>query len=257
VCPKCECPEVGLLGRGTERVEEELTELFPQARVGRLDRDTTSRKGSHAAILKEVEEGGIDLLVGTQMIAKGHDFPGVTLVGVVSADASLHLPDFRSAERTFQLLTQVIGRSGRGDRPGKVVVQALVTDHHAICHALKHDYHGFCAEELSFRRDAGYPPFSHLAAVILSSTAKGEVEHQAGEAASMLRELRREQKGRVEILGPATAPLGKIRGRYRWQILLKGSRRSDIHRLATTFRRRFSPPAVVRVSIDIDPVDML
>ncbi|SNB47703.1 primosomal protein N' [Geobacter sp. DSM 9736] len=257
VCPSCESPEIGLLGRGTERVEEEVAEMFPNARVGRMDRDTTSRKGSHAAILKEVEEGNVDLLIGTQMIAKGHDFPGVTLVGVVSADASVHLPDFRSAERTFQLLTQVMGRAGRGDRPGRVIVQTLLPDHYAIFRALNHDYAGFCAEELDFRRDAGYPPFSHLAAVILSSTSKAEAERQADQAASTLRRLRRELKGKVEILGPATAPLGKIRGRYRWQILLKGTRRSDVHSLAAKFRKTFVPPAVVRVNIDIDPVDML
>ena len=165
VCPECDSPEITLLGRGTERVEEEVKELFPEARVSRMDRDTTSGRGGHARVLKGVEDGSIDILVGTQMIAKGHDFPGVTLVGVISADATLNLPDFRSAERTFQLITQVMGRAGRGDAPGKVLIQTLNPDHYAVSRAAAHDFAGFYQEELEFRREAWYPPFAHLASL--------------------------------------------------------------------------------------------
>ncbi|KAF0221411.1 MAG: primosomal protein N' (replication factor Y) [Geobacteraceae bacterium] len=257
VCPECESPEIILLGRGTERVEEEVKGLFPEARVSRMDRDTTTGRGGHARVLKGVEEGSIDILVGTQMIAKGHDFPGVTLVGVISADATLNLPDFRSGERTFQLVSQVMGRAGRGDAPGKVLIQTLAPDHYAISRAAAHDFEGFYAEELESRREAGYPPFAYLAAITLSGNAAPVVEKWAEEAAKLLRLVKREQRSRVEVLGPVTAPLGKIRGRFRWQLLLKSAGRTELHRLLAGFRGKFKTPAVVRTNIDVDPVDML
>ena len=257
VCPECTSPEITLLGRGTERVEEEVRELFPAARVSRMDRDTTTGRGGHARVLKGVEDGSIDILVGTQMIAKGHDFPGVTLVGVISADATLNIPDFRSGERTFQLVSQVMGRAGRGDAPGKVLIQTLNPDHYAVSHAAAHDFAGFYAAELEFRRDAGYPPFDHLAALVLSGTAAEAVEKGAAAAATFLMCIKKELRSRVEILGPVVAPLGKIRGRYRRQILLKSTGRTDLHRLLAAFRVRISLPSVVRLSIDVDPVEML
>jgi primosomal protein N' (replication factor Y) (superfamily II helicase) len=257
VCPACDSPEIDLLGRGTERLEEEVGELFPEARVARLDRDTTSGRGDHARVLKGVEKGEIDILVGTQMIAKGHDFPGVTLVGVVSADASLNLPDFRSAERTFQLVSQVMGRAGRGDQPGRVVIQTLAPEHYAVVRAATHDYEGFCAEELAFRKELGYPPFAHLVGLTLSGTNGPAVEQGAEETAALLHTLKREARSRTEILGPAPAPLNKVRGRFRWQILLKCGNRTDLHRLVAMLEKRSALPAVVRLVIDIDPVDML
>ena len=257
VCPGCGGPEIGLLGRGTERVEDELKELFPEARVARMDRDTTAGRGGHARVLKGIEDGTIDILVGTQMIAKGHDFPGVTLVGVISADASLNLPDFRSAERTFQLLSQVSGRAGRGDQPGRVLIQTADPEHYAVACAAVHDYDRFCDQELEFRRELGYPPFAHLALVVLSGVAAPAVESAAGDAVRELREIRKGSRSRVEILGPAVAPLGLVRGRHRWQILLKAPDRTDLRRLLTAFRDRFRPAAPVRMAIDIDPVDML
>ncbi len=257
ICPSCQSPAITLLGRGTERVEEEVKALFPQARVSRMDRDTTRGRGGHARILKGVEEGSIDILIGTQMIAKGHDFPGVTLVGVVSADATLNLPDFRSAERTFQLITQVMGRAGRGDAPGRVLVQSLAPDHYAITRAASHDFAGFYAEELEYRREAGYPPFAHLAALIFSGNSEAAVEKGAEAAAALLRTVRQELRSRVEILGPAAPPLAKIRGRYRWQVLLKSTGRTDLHRLLAAFKGSVKLPATVRLAIDIDPVDML
>jgi primosomal protein N' (replication factor Y) len=257
VCPTCQSPAITLLGRGTQRVEEEVKALFPQARVSRMDRDTTRGKGGHARILRGLEEGSIDILVGTQMIAKGHDFPGVTLVGVVSADATLNLPDFRSAERTFQLITQVMGRAGRGDAPGRVVVQSLAPDHYAITRAATHDFAGFYAEELEYRREAGYPPFAHLAALIFSGNSAAAVEKGAEAAAALLRTIRQELRCRVEVLGPAAPPLAKVRGRYRWQILLKSTGRTDLHRLLAAFKGKVQLPAVVRLAIDVDPVDLL
>ena len=257
VCPECASPGITLLGRGTERVEEEVRGLFPGARVSRMDRDTTTGRGGHARVLKRVEEGSIDILVGTQMIAKGHDFPGVTLVGVISADATLNLPDFRSGERTFQLVTQVMGRAGRGDAPGRVLIQTLNPDHYAVSRAAAHDFEGFYAAELEFRRDAGYPPFAHLASLVLSGTAAEAVEKGATSLAAALLAIRRELKCRVEVLGPVVAPLGKMRGRYRRQILLKSGGRAELHRLLAAVRGRFTLPPTVRLSIDVDPVDML
>ena len=257
ICPHCESGEIGLLGLGTERLEEEVQGHFPDARVARMDRDTTSGRGGHSRILKQLAEGKVDILIGTQMIAKGHDFPGVTLVGVVSVDATLNLPDFRSSERAFQLVSQVLGRAGRGEQPVRVLVQSLIPDHFALARAVAHDYDGFLDEELAFRQELGYPPFSHLVALQFSSTAASAVEKDADAAAELLRRLREAQRCRVEVLGPATAPLGKVRGRYRWQILLKGTNRQELHRLVQRFRQEFRPTATVRLAVDIDPVELL
>ncbi|TWJ18903.1 replication restart helicase PriA [Geobacter argillaceus] len=257
LCPKCESGELTFLGRGTERLEEEIQALLPTACVARMDRDTTAGKGGHARILDRLASGAVDILVGTQMIAKGHDFPGVTLVGVVDVDAVLNLPDFRSSERAFQLVSQVAGRAGRGALPGTVLVQSMVPDHYALQRAARHDYDGFYEEELASRRETGYPPFSYLAAIHLSSPAFQAAEQAAAAAAGQLREIRQALGFRTEILGPAAPPLGKVRGRYRWQILLKGTNRQELHRLAQRFRTGYSPPANVRVAVDIDPVDML
>jgi primosomal protein N' (replication factor Y) len=176
---------------------------------------------------------------------------------VVSADATLNLPDFRSAERTFQLITQVMGRAGRGDAPGRVLVQSLAPDHYAITRAASHDFAGFYGEELEYRREAGYPPFAHLAALIFSGNSEAAVEKGAEAAAALLRTVRQGLRSRVEILGPAAPPLAKIRGRYRWQILLKSTGRTDLHRLLAAFKGSVKLPATVRLAIDVDPVDML
>jgi primosomal protein N' (replication factor Y) (superfamily II helicase) len=257
ICPECHGADIGLFGRGTERVEDEIRELFPEARVARMDSDTTSGRGGHARILKRLEAGDIDMLIGTQMIAKGHDYPGVTLVGVISADASLNLPDFRSAERTFQMVSQVMGRAGRGQIPGTVLIQGINPDHYALLRAAAHDYEGFYREELAFRLDAGYPPFTYLALISLSGTAEKTVAQQADQAAQLLRELRRQQHSRPEILGPAPAPLAKVRGRFRWQLLVKASQRTELKQLLLHFQSRWQPPATIRTRIDIDPVDTL
>jgi primosomal protein N' (replication factor Y) len=257
LCPACNGGEIGLYGAGTERLEDELARLFPGARVGRMDRDTVRGKGGHARILRQLEEGSIDILVGTQMIAKGHDVPGVSFVGVVSADACLNLPDHLSAERTFQLLTQVAGGGGGGDRPGSVLVQTLAPDHYAVRAALDHDFEGFFREEILHRQDAFYPPFARLAFVLVSAVSAPAAERAAEEAARAIRDLARQLGGRVMVLGPAPAPLSRLRGRSRWQILLKAGDRPELHRLLATFRLQFTAPSGARLIIDVDPVDML
>jgi primosomal protein N' (replication factor Y) len=257
LCAACGSGEFALLGKGTERVEEALAALLPAARIARMDRDTTAARGSMGRILRKFEQREIDLLVGTQMIAKGHDFPGVTLVGVVSADEALNVPDFRSAERTFQLVTQVLGRAGRGDEPGRVVIQTLAPDHYAIARAVAHDYAGFCAEELQYRKDIGYPPFRHLATIQLSGVAVDGVARAAAAVRELAGEIKREGQYRVEILGPSPAPLAKIRGRHRWQILLKAEERGALHLLLKRLRPRIKLPATIRFALDIDPVDMM
>ena len=256
-CPSCGGTTLGELGAGTEKLEHDLKELLPDARILRMDSDTTSGKGSHARLLSRMNDGSADVLVGTQMIAKGHDFPEVTLVGVVNAEASLGMPDFRAAERTFQLLSQVIGRAGRGETPGRVVVQAPDTEQYAIKAAAEHDATGFYRQELEFRREVGYPPFTFLAAYAISGLAEQTVTGQADATARLLTRLKSELKLRVEILGPAPAPIYRLRNRYRRQILLKSASRSDLHRLILCWRQQTAATAAVRISVDIDPVDMM
>ncbi len=256
-CPACGGLELKELGAGTERVEHDLAELLPRARILRMDSDTTSGKGSHGRLLSRMADGSADILIGTQMITKGHDFPGVTLVGVINAEASLNMPDFRSSERTFQVLSQVIGRAGRGDTPGRVLLQAINPSHYAIQCAIAHDSQGFYRQELDFRREAGYPPFAHLAGLGLSGTTENGVEQQAELTGRLLGQLKRELALRVEILGPAQAPLYRLRGRYRRQILLKAPSRNDLRRLIAAWMARRTSSSTIREIIDIDPVDMM
>jgi primosomal protein N' (replication factor Y) len=204
-----------------------------------------------------MSDGTADILVGTQMIAKGHDFPGVTLVGVVNAEASLGMPDFRAAERTYQLLSQVIGRAGRGEIPGQVVVQAYDTEHYAILSAAGHDAAGFYRQELEFRKEAGYPPFTFLAALGISGISEQAVTEQAEQTARLLTRIKHELKVRVELLGPAPAPIYRLRGRFRRQILLKATARSVLNRLILLWRQQSRTASNVRVTIDIDPLDLM
>jgi primosomal protein N' (replication factor Y) len=257
VCPACNSLEMKDLGAGTERVESDLRELLPAAGIVRMDSDTTSGKDSHNRLLKRMADRSADILIGTQMIAKGHDFPGVTLVGVINGEASLNMPDFRSAERTFQLLSQVIGRAGRGELPGRVIVQALNTSHYAIQCAIKHDGKEFYRQELEFRREAGYPPFTFLAALSLSGTSEKAVEERADLTARLLGRLKKELSLRIEILGPAPAPLYRLRGRFRRLILLKATTRNDLRRLLSAWQAERDSSATVRETMDIDPVDMM
>ncbi len=258
-CEACGSPEGTLFGFGTERVEEEVTAMFPRARVARLDGDTSAAKGAQRRILGDFHARETDVLIGTQMVAKGHDVPGVTLVGVIAADLGLQFPDFRAAERTFQLLTQVAGRAGRGDEAGRVVIQTCLPDQYAIALARTHDYPSFFREELRHRKPHGYPPFRALAQLLLAGKREHEVESAARDLAQLARSPRRAgpDADPVEVLGPAPAPIARLRDRFRWQILLLGPR-SPTHEVA----RELSEHAQGRfrgvvTRVDLSPLSML
>ena len=254
LCPSCGGAGIEPQGAGTERLEEELGTLFPGARLARMDRDTTARKGSHQRLVETMMRGEADILVGTQMIAKGHDFPGVTLVGVINADSTLNFPDFRSGERTFSLLCQTAGRAGRGERPGRVLIQTYTPDHYALLCASAHDYGGFYEQETESRKELAYPPFGFLANLVLAGNDTPRVERAAAALAATLQE----KSNRVEVLGPAPCPLARLRGKSRMQILLKAPGRPALRRLLgylSALRKKV--PAGVALAVDIDPVDML
>ena len=259
ICPECSQSTLAPVGSGTERVEQALARLLPQARVTRMDRDTTGRRGSHEEIIRRWERGQIDVLIGTQMITKGHDVFGVTLVGALLADLSLNLPDFRAAERTFQLLSQVAGRAGRGDDPGRVIVQTYTPDHYAIQHLLAHDYQGFFSMESEFRRALGYPPFGRLVNLRLDGADGSAVEMQGKRLAEELRRMakRSGKSAALEVLGPAPAPIEKLRNRYRWQILLRSRQSAQLLSLARRARELLPRARSVRLHIDVDPHSML
>jgi primosomal protein N' (replication factor Y) len=222
-CPACGTREGALLGFGTERLQEQVSAMFPHASVGRLDRDTSARKGAQREILAAFHRGETDVLVGTQMVAKGHDIPNVTLVGVIAADLGLHFPDYRAGERTFQLLTQVAGRAGRGEDPGRVVIQTFLPDHYAIALARTHDYTSFYREEVERRRPHGYPPFRSLLQVTFAAAREDVVRGAAEQLARVPGQLLGLQEAEsVEVLGPAPAPIVRVRDRFRWQLLLLG-----------------------------------
>ena len=260
VCPECRNPSLAPVGTGTEQVEEAFRQLIPEARVARMDRDTTRKRGSQEALIRRWEHGDIDILIGTQMITKGHDVAGVTLVGALSADLSLNLPDFRAAERTFQLLSQVAGRAGRGSDPGRMVIQTYSPDHYAIQHLPAHDYKGFFAIESEFRRALNYPPFAKLINLRFDGPKANEVEKRAKSVAEQLRQLQvREPKSNpgIEVLGPAAAPIEKLRDRFRWQLLLKGKNSASLLEFASHARKLSPDSRAGRLQIDVDPYSML
>jgi primosomal protein N' (replication factor Y) len=260
-CPKCQGHRLQGMGIGTERLEQEIKSLFPETRVGRMDRDTTSRRRSHQQILKRLESGSIDILVGTQMIVKGHDFPNVTFVGVVSADTSLHFPDFRSSERTFQLLTQVAGRAGRGEVFGEAVIQTFNPDHYSILRAKDHDYFGFYQEEIQFRKALEYPPFSRFINFRLVGNSEKSTKAVAEEMGRIGQSLLKKRYGKgVDILGPSSAPFAKMRGKYRWQMLAKGKSPQWLHQFAKELASRMEVQIKgkgVHLDIDVDPIFIL
>ncbi len=256
VCPKCQSEHLYYLGAGSQQGEERLQELFPGARIGRMDRDTVRSRGDMERLLGQLYAGEINLLVGTQMIAKGHDIHGVTLVGVVGADFALGLPDFRAAERVFQLLTQVSGRAGRGELPGKVLVQTYQPDHYVNQFAREHDYTGFAARELYFRRAMRYPPFSVLANVIVQSERLEEVLDWSGRLG---RWLQKRQLDGVRVLGPAAAPNARLKRIYRYHLVLKAERRDVLgaalrEMLAVVDREEIPRRSVV---VDVDPMHLM
>ncbi len=254
-CPQCSSEHIYFQGSGSEKVEDELRERFPRARIARLDRDSVKGRDHYEAILGGFREGSYDILVGTQMIAKGHDIPNVTLVGVVSADVGLGIPDFRAAERTFQLLTQVAGRAGRGEQPGKVVMQTMNPDHWAIKLAAEHDYGGFYKKELYFRRLLAYPPYASMATLLVRSKKLEEALAWSGKLAAELRDL----PSGVTMLGPAAAPVHKLKTEYRYQFLLKAGNRAKLRKAiqrARAYALNQDWPATGLV-VDVDPMSLL
>lgn len=256
-CPKCGSTHVAAWGAGTEQLESELRRLLPGARVTRLDRDVSAQRGAAARVLAEWEAGAHDVLVGTQMVAKGHDVHAVTLVGVLLADLSLQLPDFRAAERTFQLLAQVAGRAGRGDLPGRVIVQTFAPDHPVLRFAAAHDYRSFALTELGHRAEAHYPPFSRL--VLLRCEA--ERNESAEEMAQVLAAaLRARSASHTEVLGPSPAPIERLRRWYRWQILIRSAHGASARTLARAGMAAVGNQArqkQVRIIVDVDPQSTL
>ncbi len=259
-CPKCGEDTLKRRGLGTQQVERMVAERFPEARIARMDVDTTSGKWAHTQILDRVGRGEVDILLGTQMIAKGLDFPNVTLVGVVDADTGLNLPDFRAAERTFQLLSQVAGRAGRGQKGGDVIIQTRSPDSHAVRQALTHDYRGFVREELDARRMPAYPPFVSLANIIVSGTDQTSTARVAVEAAEWVQRLVRQQKllGLV-LVGPAPCPVDRIKDRWRWHFLIKSAKPALMTRVARYIAERYEVPRAdaLRLTVDRDPVSLL
>ena len=252
VCPECAGPYLEQIGFGTERVEAEIRDRWPGARVARLDRDTVRQQGAAARLLGRFADGNVDVLVGTQMVAKGHDFPRVTLVGVVSADVGLGVADFRAAERTFQLLTQVAGRAGRGEVPGEAVVQTLYPDHYSIRHACNQAYGPFYDEEIRYRRAMQYPPMVALVNAVVRGTSYQQTMREAADLAAC---VQRRPSG-FRVLGPAPAPIGRLRGQYRVQLFLKGPRRREM-REALLAALDGRAELKRRVVIDVDPLSML
>jgi primosomal protein N' (replication factor Y) len=240
------------VGYGTERVEAEVAKTVPGARVARLDRDTARRRGAITALLSRFADGELDVLVGTQMIAKGHDFPRVTLVGVVSADVGLGLADFRAAERTFQLLTQVAGRAGRGDTPGIAIVQTLFPGHYSIRHACRQDYPAFFEEELRYRQAMRYPP----KVALINTIVRGATLLEAMTTATDLARRVRTGPHRLRVLGPAIAPLSRLRGEHRVQFFIKGTNRR-VMRQSLVGALEQVPDARRKVVIDVDPLTVL
>jgi primosomal protein N' (replication factor Y) (superfamily II helicase) len=218
VCPSCTSEHIRFFGTGTQKVEEELAKVLPEARVIRMDVDTTSKKGSHEKLLTAFENGEADILLGTQMIAKGLDFPKVTLVGVLAADTMLHLPDFRASEKTFQLLTQVSGRAGRHELEGKVIVQGYDTQHYSIQLASKHDFHSFYNQEMQTRKLHQYPPFYYLGLLTFSHLDLMQVVEASEKAATY---LSKRLSPDSLLLGPVTSPIARVKDRYRYQVMIK------------------------------------
>jgi len=261
VCPKCGAALLRYAGAGTQRAERELTGAFPGARVLRLDLDVARAKAGPGEVLAKFARGDGDILLGTQMIAKGLDFPRVTLVGVLDADVALHLPDFRAAERTFQLLVQVSGRSGRGKQRGEVLVQTCTPEHPAIAAVAAADAvegeRAFKKRELDERRDAGYPPFTRLVTLLIDGPDEHDVESAATTVAERARALAGERE--LTVLGPAPQALARLRGRHRWHVLLKGEQGAALREIAASVLAEFEQPghAKVRVIADVDPIEVL
>ncbi len=253
ICPDCKGMRIKAFGLGTEKVEEEVMRLFPEARVARMDRDTTATKGAHGRILREFRSGEAEVLIGTQMVAKGLDFPNVTLVGVISADTAINMPDFRAAERTFQLLTQVAGRAGRGSQLGEVFIQTFSPDHYAVQSAILHDYESFYRQEILFRRELRYPPFSRFANLICANPDQKRAEMVAQSLAKALQEV---APSDVEIIGPAEAPLARLKNLFRFHVALRAGLDAPLAAVVRSALERLLPAERMSIHIDMDPLSM-
>ena len=254
-CPDCGVPGLNYFGLGTQKVEEEVQQKFPGAVCARMDSDTTRGRGSHERILSDFLEGQVQILLGTQMIAKGLDFPNVTVVGVVAPDIGLALPDFRATERTFQLVAQVAGRAGRGDESGRVIVQTSLPEHYSIQRAARHDYLGFAKEELAARQPLSYPPFGRMVRFLLSDRDQAKVQQAGQELVDALRS--HVQGSDAQVVGPAPAPIAQIKHMFRWQILVRAAKPSTLHRLLRQADRDLANVKPVKVTVDVDPLTML
>lgn len=252
-CAECGGSKVKAFGIGTEKVEEEVLNLFPPIRVARMDRDTTAKKGEHTRLVREFRRGEADILIGTQMIAKGLDFPNVTLVGVVSADTAINMPDFRAAERTFQLLTQVAGRAGRGAHTGEVIVQTFTPDHYAIQAAIRHDYPSFYTQEILFRQELRYPPFSRFVNLICSDLRESVAQARAGILAAA---VKASVPNEIEVIGPSSAPLSRLKNQFRFHVALRGPVEAPLPELVRTALNRLDPGDRIGITVDIDPLSM-
>ena len=255
-CPTCRGLRLRPFGVGTEKVENAVRQQFPSARTLRMDRDTMSRKGAHAETLRAFKRGEADILIGTQMVAKGLDFPNVTLVGVVSADTALNIPDFRAPERAFQLLTQVAGRAGRGKVPGRVIVQTFSPDHESVLFAARHDYLGFYAQAIGERQELGYPPFAHMANLVFTDESEDEARKRGYRMANVLRAYLGDDPA-VKLLGPVACPLSRLRGRYRWHLALRAPAKETLLKLLRTALAEMTTAERSGLSLDMDPLSML
>lgn len=256
-CPDCNGPKMNYFGLGTERIEDEINKYFPEYKSMRMDSDTMKGHDVHEKAFRALKNGEIDILIGTQMIAKGLDFPNVTLVGVISADTILNLPDFRACERTFQLLSQVAGRTGRGDKGGRVVIQSFNPNQYSILAAASHDYEGFADRELEYRRSLGYPPFGVMARIVYSGRSKDSVRKRALLTAEMLRDIAGGNGERLDVLGPAPAPISRIRNNFRWHLTLKAASYDGLVDALNRVGGGRGTSGGVREIIDVDPYNML
>ena len=253
-CPECAGTKLRYAGLGTQKVEEELRVLVPSLNLKRMDRDTTQRKHSHYRIIKEMEEGRTDLLLGTQMVAKGHDLPNVTVSAVISSDLALNLPDFRSAEKAFQLFSQLAGRAGRGGCPGKVYIQTYNPGHYVFDYVKNNDYRGFFMKEMSLREELSYPPYSKMVRIVLNFRTRDMAKKIVRDVSAMVHNT--SDRG-MDILGPSPAPIEKIRNLWRWHLIIKGRNSKTLRNKASEIIRMLKEIENVKAYVDVDPLSLL
>ncbi|MDO8140644.1 MAG: primosomal protein N' [Candidatus Brocadiales bacterium] len=256
-CPDCMTGNINYRGFGTEKIEDEIIAKFPNYKILRMDSDTMRARNAHEKALTAFERGDVHILLGTQMIAKGLDYPNVTLVGVISADTILNLPDFRASERTFQLISQVAGRTGRGPKGGRVVVQSFNPRHYSITYAAAHDYEGFAKKELEYRKQLNYPPFGKLARIVFRSQTEDKAKEKSSIVTEKLKEIAKTNGNQLEILGPSPAPVMKINDMFRWHLLLRAQSHNSIHDALQGISDMLKPSKSVQSIVDVDPYMML